>query len=100
MQQASFLRLTAESSSVLDGEESRCLEAAKPNPITQPYVAIALRPIQHPLRCLRPRRVQKTPNHVSTIIMRLISDDFNQDGLKTPTRPLSVNDPRPSFVYL
>ena len=100
MQQASFLRLTAESSSVLDGEESRCLEAATPNPITQPYVAIALRPIQHSLRCLHPRRVQKTPNHVFTIIMPLISDDFNQDGLNTPTRPSSVDDPRLSFVPL
>ena len=100
MQQASFLRVTAESSSVLDGEETRCLEAATPNPITQPYVAIALRPIQHPLRRLPPRRVQKTPNHVSTIIMTLISDDFNQDGLNKSTRPSSVDDPHFSFVPL
>ena len=94
----SFLQLTAESSSALNGEESRCLEAATPDPITQPYIAIALRPIQHPLRCLHPRRVQKTPNHVFTIIMPLISDDFNQDGLKTPTRSSSADDPCLSIV--
>ena len=30
----------AESSSVLDGEETSCLETATPNPITQRYVAV------------------------------------------------------------
>jgi hypothetical protein len=32
--------------------------------------------------------------------MPLISDDFNQDGLKTPTRPSSVDDPHLSFMPL
>ena len=46
MKRVRFLRLTAERSSVLDGEEtSYCLETATPNPITQPYVTSA-RPFQ------------------------------------------------------
>jgi hypothetical protein len=32
--------------------------------------------------------------------MPLILDDINQDGLKTPTRPSSVDDPHLSFVPL
>jgi hypothetical protein len=34
------------------------------------------------------------------MIVPLISDDFNQDGPKTHTRPPSFDDPRLSFVPL
>ena len=59
MQRVSFLRLTAESSSVLDEEEAMCRETAT----HKSYYNTALRgrgAPPFPLRRLHPRRVQKT----------------------------------------
>ena len=61
-------------------------------------MAIALRPIYfsvYVLDILKRHLITYPPWH-----MPLISGDFDQDGLKTPIRLSSVDDPRLSFVPL
>ena len=92
MQRVSFVRLTAESSSVLDGEETGChgIATHKSNYTALQYVTIALNAPPF-LNVLNRHLITYPPGGLA--IISFISDEFNQDGLKTPTRSSSVDDP-------
>ena len=72
-QRVSSLRLTAERSSVLDGEETSCLVTATPNHITVHSLTRGwgtTPPLTAPLYPLRPRRGSRNLtycNHISTM---------------------------------
>ena len=103
MQRVSFLRLTAESSSMLNEEEAmrpRHKSYYSTQTVTQPYVAVALHPFHFAVYILdvfKRHLIRYLPwqnNHSSHL------DELNQDDPITLIRTSSVDDPRLSFVPL